>query len=34
MGVDTMGNMFATCPGTDPDALPVVGSTSTPSYGR
>ncbi len=27
MGVDTMGNMFATRPGTDPDALPVyVGS--------
>jgi N-carbamoyl-L-amino-acid hydrolase len=23
MGVDTMGNMFATRPGTDPDALPV-----------
>ncbi len=27
MGADTMGNMFATRPGTDPDALPVyVGS--------
>ncbi|MGB3148427.1 MAG: Zn-dependent hydrolase [Paracoccaceae bacterium] len=27
MGVDTMGNMFATRPGTDPDALPVyIGS--------
>ncbi|MDH5452547.1 MAG: Zn-dependent hydrolase, partial [Paracoccaceae bacterium] len=23
MGVDTMGTMFATRPGTDPDALPV-----------
>ncbi|OJY29011.1 MAG: Zn-dependent hydrolase [Rhodobacterales bacterium 65-51] len=37
MGVDTMGNMFATRPGTDPDALPVyMGShlDTQPTGGR
>ncbi|WP_417307772.1 Zn-dependent hydrolase [Devosia sp.] len=37
MGVDTMGNMFMTRPGTDPDALPVyVGShlDTQPTGGR
>jgi N-carbamoyl-L-amino-acid hydrolase len=32
MGLDMMGNMFATRAGTDPDALPVyVGSHLTPA---
>ena len=31
MGVDTMGNMFATRPGTDPDALPVYGARTSTS---
>ena len=37
MGVDTMGNMFATRPGTEPDALPVyMGShlDTQPTGGR